>query len=278
MTKTKTRPILSHLKRGSVKLGPEVLAFITKLVEMIDDQESETIVAALHGIPNANPMAPEVAVKRFGLRDKRNLDQRTRLFYRRLGKLLVERIAPKPREWWEEPVIQLHAAWLGTDSEKQTGITLVYPDGTKAELPSVSEKMPHGQVLAMASEHFRTTWDPKLQKRRESALPPTKPEEPEPVLEFDLTDVNENLFRSVDEMDLSVRSANCLQNENIELVGELVQRTEQYMLLRVKGFGQKSLKEVKEGLSSMGLSLNLKIDDWPKLLEQWKLRSNSAAG
>ncbi len=81
--------------------------------------------------------------------------------------------------------------------------------------------------------------------------------------------LNENLFRSVEELELSVRSANCLQNANITLIGELVQRTEQDML-KTKNFGRKSLKEIKEILSNMGLSLGMKIDNWPQLLERWK--------
>jgi DNA-directed RNA polymerase subunit alpha len=81
--------------------------------------------------------------------------------------------------------------------------------------------------------------------------------------------LNENLFRSVDELELSVRSANCLQNANIQLIGELVQRTEQDML-KTKNFGRKSLKEIKEILANMGLSLGMKIDNWPQLLERWK--------
>ena len=81
--------------------------------------------------------------------------------------------------------------------------------------------------------------------------------------------LNENLFRSVDELELSVRSANCLQNANITLIGELVQRTEQDML-KTKNFGRKSLKEIKEILQNMSLSLGMKIDNWPQMLERWK--------
>jgi DNA-directed RNA polymerase subunit alpha len=87
--------------------------------------------------------------------------------------------------------------------------------------------------------------------------------------------LNENLFRSVDELELSVRSANCLQNANITLIGELVQRSEQDML-KTKNFGRKSLKEIKEILSTMGLSLGLKLDNWPQMLERWK--AQQAAG
>jgi DNA-directed RNA polymerase subunit alpha len=81
--------------------------------------------------------------------------------------------------------------------------------------------------------------------------------------------LNENLFRSVDELELSVRSANCLQNANITLIGELVQKTEQDML-KTKNFGRKSLKEIKEILGTMGLQLGMKLDNWPQMLERWK--------
>jgi DNA-directed RNA polymerase subunit alpha len=87
--------------------------------------------------------------------------------------------------------------------------------------------------------------------------------------------LNENLFRSVEELELSVRSANCLQNANITLIGELVQRTEQDML-KTKNFGRKSLKEIKEILASMGLSLGMKIDNWPGLIERWKSQQQQA--
>jgi DNA-directed RNA polymerase subunit alpha len=81
--------------------------------------------------------------------------------------------------------------------------------------------------------------------------------------------LNENLFRSVEELELSVRSANCLQNANIHLIGELVQRTEAEML-KTKNFGRKSLKEIKEILTDMGLGLGMRIDNWPQMLERWK--------
>src|SRR5688572_9997843 len=86
--------------------------------------------------------------------------------------------------------------------------------------------------------------------------------------------LNENLFRSVDELELSVRSANCLQNANITLIGELVQKTEAEML-KTKNFGRKSLKEIKEILAEMGLGLGMKIDNWPVLLDRWKQQAAS---
>ena len=97
-------------------------------------------------------------------------------------------------------------------------------------------------------------------------------EEPEELPSFakDETEpLNPHLFRSVDELELSVRSANCLQNANIRYIGELVQRTEGEML-KTKNFGRKSLNEIKEVLQSMGLSLGMRLDGFPsrKELEQ----------
>jgi DNA-directed RNA polymerase subunit alpha len=90
-------------------------------------------------------------------------------------------------------------------------------------------------------------------------------EQPEPVespVNEEQEKLNENLWRTVDELELSVRSANCLQNANIKYIGELVQRSEAEML-KTKNFGRKSLKEIKEILATMGLSLGMKLDNWP---------------
>ncbi len=73
---------------------------------------------------------------------------------------------------------------------------------------------------------------------------------------------NPNLLRKVDELELSVRSANCLKNDNIVYIGDLVQKTEQEML-RTPNFGRKSLNEIKEVLASMGLSLGMTVSGWP---------------
>ena len=74
--------------------------------------------------------------------------------------------------------------------------------------------------------------------------------------------LNENLFKSVDELELSVRSANCLKNADIRYIGDLVQKTETEML-KTKNFGRKSLNEIKEILAEMGLSLGMKLENWP---------------
>jgi len=73
---------------------------------------------------------------------------------------------------------------------------------------------------------------------------------------------NENLYRPVDDLELSVRSANCLQNADIKYIGELVQKSEQEML-KTKNFGRKSLNEIKEFLHEMNLSLGMKLENFP---------------
>lgn len=73
---------------------------------------------------------------------------------------------------------------------------------------------------------------------------------------------NKNLLRKVDELELSVRSANCLKNDNIIYIGDLVQKTEADML-RTPNFGRKSLNEIKEVLGQMGLNLGMEIQTWP---------------
>ena len=87
-----------------------------------------------------------------------------------------------------------------------------------------------------------------------------QPEEEES--QEDSEKINENLYRSVDELELSVRSANCLKNAGIKLIGELVIRTESEML-KTQNFGRKSLNEIKDVLADMGLSLGMKLDNFP---------------
>lgn len=90
-------------------------------------------------------------------------------------------------------------------------------------------------------------------------------EEPRPVeasKRDDEVPFNRNLLRRVEELELSVRSANCLKNENILYIGDLVQKTENEML-KTPNFGRKSLNEIKEVLGTMGLTLGLTIPNWP---------------
>ena len=73
---------------------------------------------------------------------------------------------------------------------------------------------------------------------------------------------NPNLLRKVDELELSVRSANCLKNDNIVYIGDLIQKSESEML-RTPNFGRKSLNEIKEVLAQMGLHLGMEVPSWP---------------
>ncbi|HLB01895.1 MAG TPA: DNA-directed RNA polymerase subunit alpha [Nitrospiria bacterium] len=89
-----------------------------------------------------------------------------------------------------------------------------------------------------------------------------KDEVHEPVVEEKQKEFNKNLLRSVNELELSVRAANCLKNANIKTIADLVQRTEAEML-KTKNFGRKSLNEIKEILTEMGLSLGMKLENFP---------------
>ena len=91
-------------------------------------------------------------------------------------------------------------------------------------------------------------------------------EEPQPVQQIEVVqeelEFNRNLLRKVDELELSVRSANCLKNDNIIYIGDLVQKSEAEML-RTPNFGRKSLNEIKEVLTQMSLYLGMEIASWP---------------
>lgn len=84
----------------------------------------------------------------------------------------------------------------------------------------------------------------------------------EKVQDENKNQLNDHLFRSSEDLELSVRSANCLKNARIRYIGDLVTKTEQEML-RTKNFGRKSLNEIKEILKPMGLSLGMEIEGWP---------------
>jgi DNA-directed RNA polymerase subunit alpha len=103
-------------------------------------------------------------------------------------------------------------------------------------------------------------------------------EEQEPVeeeKEKEEEKLNQNLFKPVSELELSVRSANCLKNANISLIGELVQKTEAEML-KTKNFGRKSLNEIKTILEVMGLSLGMKIENFPTVDQLTKMKPKPA--
>ena len=89
-----------------------------------------------------------------------------------------------------------------------------------------------------------------------------EPEDDKEVLVPEESSLNINLLRKVEELELSVRSANCLKNDEIVYIGDLVQKSESEML-RTPNFGRKSLNEIKEVLNAMTLELGMKIEGWP---------------
>lgn len=90
------------------------------------------------------------------------------------------------------------------------------------------------------------------------------------------SDLNENLFKSIDELELSVRATNCLKSANISLVGEIVQRQEGEML-KTKNFGKKSLDEIKRVLGEMNLDFGMKVDNFEKKYQDWKRKQQHEA-
>ncbi|WP_173931485.1 DNA-directed RNA polymerase subunit alpha [Chelativorans sp. Marseille-P2723] len=89
-----------------------------------------------------------------------------------------------------------------------------------------------------------------------------EPQKEQPAEQVTELAFNPALLKKVDELELSVRSANCLKNDNIVYIGDLIQKTEAEML-RTPNFGRKSLNEIKEVLASMGLHLGMEVPDWP---------------
>jgi DNA-directed RNA polymerase subunit alpha len=107
-----------------------------------------------------------------------------------------------------------------------------------------------------------------------ATLPPAEPGEAGTELPI-RTELNEHLFRSVDELELSVRASNCLKTANIRTIADLVQRSESE-LLKTKNFGKKSLNEIKTILGEMGLSLGMRLD--PEELERLRAHYERALG
>jgi DNA-directed RNA polymerase subunit alpha len=130
----------------------------------------------------------------------------------------------------------------------------VWTDGSVAPTVAV------GEASAILQDHFELLTN----------FPEAVPAEEEMVHEVDRprTELNENLFRNVDELELSVRASNCLKTANIRTIADLVQKSESE-LLKTKNFGKKSLNEIKTILGEMGLHLGMRID--PEELE--RLRS-----
>jgi DNA-directed RNA polymerase subunit alpha len=112
--------------------------------------------------------------------------------------------------------------------------------------------------ISLAAKLFKDHMNIFVSFEEEAEVEEVPRERPAPVY-------NENLDRSVEELELSVRSYNCLKNANITTIRELVQKTEQEML-KTKNFGRKSLNEIKEILAAMGLGLGMKFDEKGNLM------------
>lgn len=119
-------------------------------------------------------------------------------------------------------------------------------------------------ALAYAAKILKEQMNPFINFEEEPEPEEMEEEEKEADLLF------ENLFRPVSELELSVRSANCLKNANITLIGELVQRTEAEML-KTKNFGRKSLSEIKNILAEIGLSLGMNLDELDRSMKKKRL-------
>lgn len=117
------------------------------------------------------------------------------------------------------------------------------------QMLSMSAKILTEQLLVFISPSERASSEPKIEE---------KPKENVQKLDK----LNENLLRKIEELELSVRSANCLSSAGIILIGDLVQKCEADML-KIKNFGQKSLKEINHILNEFGLSLGMKLENWP---------------
>jgi DNA-directed RNA polymerase subunit alpha len=170
-----------------------------------------------------------------------------------------------PAERREPEALPIHAILLDTDfspvervnfhveplaAGRERLVLEVWTDG------SVTPQVAVGEASRILEDHFDLLTD------FPEAVPETEEVEPELRPRVEL---NENLFRNVDELELSVRASNCLKTANIRTIADLVQKTESE-LLKTKNFGKKSLNEIKTILGEMGLSLGMRLD--PEELER----------
>lgn len=151
----------------------------------------------------------------------------------------------------------IEGARVGRSTDYDKLIMEIWTDGSITPPRAVTEAAniltEHLSIFTFSEEKE----EPEVEEAVESAG--GDPEEyPEP-LEYDHASLNDNLLKSVEELELSVRSYNCLKNANIRTIAELVQKSEQEML-RTKNFGRKSLNEIKEIIQNMGLHFNMRID------------------
>ncbi len=152
---------------------------------------------------------------------------------------------------------QVESARVGRSTDYDRLVLEIWTKGGVSPAAAVS------QAASILSEHFAFF----IFEKEEEAP------EPEAMVDTGSEEVvfNENLLKSVDELELSVRAHNCLKNANIKTIADLVQRSE-YDMLRTKNFGRKSLNEIKEILASMGLHFGMRVDT--DLLKKMRGESN----
>ena len=139
----------------------------------------------------------------------------------------------------------VHSASVGQRTDYDSLVLEVWTDASLRP----EEAVPLGYKILKEQLQIFMTFDENIEPL------PVETDEAEHAL-------NENLFRSAEDLELSVRSANCLKNARIRYIGDLVTKSEQDML-KTKNFGKKSLNEIKEILKTMDLSLGMEIDGWP---------------
>ncbi len=149
-------------------------------------------------------------------------------------------------------------ARVGQKTDYDSLILQVWTDGalTPEEAVPLGYKILKEQIQVFMN--FNENIEPEEKKKKE-----------------EIPQINKNLFRPVEDLELSVRSANCLKNARIRYIGDLVTKTEQEML-KTKNFGRKSLNEIKDIIKQMGLSLGMAVEGWPpKDMEAHKINQES---
>ena len=178
-----------------------------------------------------------------------------------------------PAEKREPEALPINAILLDADFSPVKRVNIhVEPAGDRERLSlelwtdgSVTPAAAVGEAAAILEDHFDLLTN----------FPETAPQEEEVVADEmrPRVELNENLFRNVDELELSVRASNCLKTANIRTIADLVQKTEAE-LLKTKNFGKKSLNEIKTILAEMNLSLGMRLD--PAELERLRAQRERA--
>lgn len=244
--------IILNLKQVPFKMHSDVIS----TARIIVDQPGEVLSGQIQTDHNVEVLDPSLHIATVGEGGKLNIELRLRIGRGYVG---ADRnfdedlpIGYIPIDSVHSPVRKVNyvveAARLGqmTDYDKLT--LEVWTNGAISPQDSI------GQAAKLLKDHM------SIFINFEETIEPT-----EEVVERAGGQVNEVLNRSVEELELSVRSYNCLKNANIQTIGDLVQRSEAEML-RTKNFGRKSLNEIKEILSSLNLTFGMKFDSQGRLL------------